>query len=327
MIQIHSQTVRKVTASPVHDFRTDILAGLGGSPKSLPCKYFYDAAGTELFDRICELREYYPTRTEIGILREHAREMAWLIGPRARLVELGSGSSQKTRILLDELGDLDAYVPVDISPEYLARASRELVRDYPDLRIVPVVADYTEPFDLPKADRAVRTVAFFPGSTIGNLEPDEAEDFLRVVAGLCQGAGGLLIGVDLKKDRQMLEAAYDDDLGVTAAFNLNLLTRINRELGGNFDLDAFRHRAFYDEAEGRIEMQLVSLRRQQVKVGTSVFRFDEGEPITTEYSYKYEAGQFADLAKSAGFSCVRVWIDEKRLFSVQYFGVERRKKV
>jgi L-histidine N-alpha-methyltransferase len=320
------QTVRKVRLTPASDFHTDVLTGLGESPKSLPCKYFYDAAGAELFDRICELDAYYPTRTEIGILGQHAREMAWLIGPRARLVELGSGSSTKTRILLDQLPDLDAYVPVDISPEYLARATSELAREYPALRVVPVVADYTEPFDLPKGERAARTVAFFPGSTIGNLEPEAARDFLRVVAGLCKGGGGLLIGVDLKKDRRTLEAAYDDDEGVTAAFNLNLLTRINRELDGDFDLASFRHRAFYDEAEGRIEMQLVSLRRQSVKVGTSIFRFDEGEPITTEYSYKYDAGGFAELARSAGFTCVRIWTDERRLFSVQYFGVERRKK-
>ena len=319
-------TVRKVRAAPANDFRDDVLAGLGNRPKSLPCKYFYDAAGAELFDRICDLAEYYPTRTEIGILRQHAREMAWLIGPRARLVELGSGSSTKTRILLDELPDLDAYVPVDISPEYLERATRELACDYPALRIVPVVADYTAPFDLPRGERGARTVAFFPGSTIGNLEPDQARDFLRVVARLCQGGGGLLIGVDLKKDRAMLEAAYDDAQGVTAAFNLNLLTRINRELGGDFDRDAFRHRAFYDEAEGRIEMQLVSARRQTVRVGTSAFRFDEGEPITTEYSYKYDPGAFAELARSAGFTCVRMWTDDQRLFGVQYFGVERRKK-
>jgi dimethylhistidine N-methyltransferase len=320
------QTVRKLRPTPAHDFRTDVLAGLGASPKSLPCKYFYDAAGAELFDRICELGAYYPTRTEIGILQQHAREMAWLIGPRARLVELGSGNSTKTRILLDQLPDLDAYVPVDISPEYLARATRDLARDYPALSVLPVVADYTEPFDLPKADRITRTVAFFPGSTIGNLEPEDAREFLRVVAGLCQGGGGLLIGVDLKKDRTILEAAYDDDERVTAAFNLNVLVRINRELKGRFDLAAFRHRAFYDEVEGRIEMQLVSVRAQSVEVGTSVFRFEEGEPITTEYSYKYEVGQFASLAKSAGFTCVRIWTDERRLFSVQYFGVERRKK-
>ena len=320
------QTVRKLRATPLHDFRTDVLAGLGGPRKSLPCKYFYDARGTELFDAICELGAYYPTRTEIGILQCHAREMAWLIGPRARLVELGSGSSTKTRILLDQLPDLDAYVPVDISPEYLTRATRELQRDYPGLRVVPVAADYTQPFDLPKGERPSRAVAFFPGSTIGNLEPADARDFLGVVAGLCHGGGGLLIGVDLKKERGMLEAAYDDEDGVTAAFNLNLLTRINRELGADFDLTHFRHRAFYDESEGRIEMQLVSQRRQSVEVGVARFDFEEGEPITTEYSYKYDVGQFASLAKSAGFGCVRVWTDDRRLFSVQYFSVERRKK-
>jgi L-histidine Nalpha-methyltransferase len=320
------QTVRKLRTIPLHDFRTDVVTGLGASPKSLPCKYFYDALGAELFDRICDLEAYYPTRTEVGILTEHAREMAWLIGPRARLVELGSGSSTKTRILLDQLPDLDAYLPVDISPEYLARATRELARDYPALRVLPVVADYTQAFDLPKSDRASRAVAFFPGSTIGNLQPDEARDFLRVVAGLCQGGGGLLIGVDLKKDRRMLETAYDDDEGVTAAFNLNLLGRINRELGGSFDLSAFRHRAFYDEQEGRIEMQLVSTRRQSVRVGTASFPFEEGEPITTEYSYKYDVDEFGALAKAAGFSPVRVWTDQRRLFSVHYLGIERRKK-
>jgi dimethylhistidine N-methyltransferase len=319
------QTVRKFRPTPLHDFRTDVLAGLAEPRKTLPCKYFYDARGTELFDAICELDEYYPTRTEIGILREHAREMAWLIGPRARLVELGSGSSTKTRILLDQLPDLDAYVPVDISPEYLTRATGELARDYPDLRVVPVAADYTQPFDLPKGDRPSRAVAFFPGSTIGNLEPNDARDFLRVVAGLCHGGGGLLIGVDLKKDRRTLEAAYDDAKGVTAAFNMNLLVRINRELGGDFDLASFRHRAFYNEKEGRIEMQLVSQRQQSVHVGSVRFDFAEGEPITTEYSYKYDAGQFAELAKSAGFGSERVWTDNQRLFSVQYFGVERRK--
>ena len=321
-----SQSVRNLRATPLHDFRTDVLAGLGRSPKSLPCKYFYDATGAELFDRICDLDVYYPTRTEVGILRQHAREMAWLIGPRARLVELGSGSSMKTRILLDELSDLDAYVPVDISPEYLARATRDLARDYPHLSVVPVVADYTQAFALPESERAGRTVAFFPGSTIGNLRPEEARAFLRVVAGLCRGGGGLLIGVDLKKDGPTIEAAYNDDRGVTAAFNLNLLARVNRELDGDFDLAAFRHRAFYDEAEGRIEMQLVSCRRQTVRIGTAPFRFEEEEAITTEYSYKYDPTEFAELAKSAGFGCVRVWTDERRLFSVQYFGVERRKK-
>lgn len=318
------QTLRQPRRLPDHDFRSDVLSGLGSRPKSLPCKYFYDARGTELFDRICELDVYYPTRTELGIMRRHAREMAWLVGPRARLVELGSGSSTKTRILLDELDDLDAYVPVDISHEYLSRAATGLRRDYPHLEIVPVCADYTLPFDLPRSDRAIRTVVYFPGSTIGNLAPHEARQFLKGVAGLCRHGGGLLIGVDLKKDTRLLEAAYDDREGVTAAFNLNLLARINRELGGEFDLARFRHRAFYDETEGRIEMQLVSSCRQSVRVERSVFGFGEGEPITTEYSYKYEVAEFAKLAATAGFACVRVWTDEQQLFSVQYYGVERR---
>jgi dimethylhistidine N-methyltransferase len=321
-----TQTVRKLRPVPVSDFQSDVLSGLGARRKSLPCKYFYDARGTELFDRICDLDEYYPTRTEIGILKRHAREMAWLVGPHARLVELGSGSSTKTRILLDQLPDLDAYVPVDIAPEYLTRATRELSRDYPHLRIVPVVADYTHPFDLPKADRGVREVAFFPGSTIGNLEPADARDFLRVVAGICQAGGGLLIGVDLKKDPKRLEAAYNDALGVTAAFNMNLLARINRELGADFDLEQFRHHALYDEVEGRIEMQLISLAKQTVRVGGSRFSFEEGETISTEYSYKYETDEFAAIAQSAGFHRIRTWTDDERLFSVHYFSLERRKK-
>jgi dimethylhistidine N-methyltransferase len=322
-----NQTVRRIAAVPERsDFRTDVEAGLSGRCKSLPCKYFYDAIGTVLFDRICELEAYYPTRTEMSIMQRHAGEMAWLIGPRARLVELGSGSSMKTRILLDRLGDLESYVPVDIAPEYLERSSQELARDYPSLRVTPVIADYTQPFALPKDDRSARTVAYFPGSTIGNLTPPDARQFLETVAGLCQGGGGLLIGVDLKKDRPTLEAAYNDPEGVTAAFNLNLLVRINRELEGTFDLARFRHHAFYDEREGRIVMQLVSEIAQTVRVGETRFRFDEGEPITTEYSYKYGAEEFAQLAKGAGFVQLRVWTDEARRFSVQYFGVERRRK-
>lgn len=321
-----TQTVRKLRPAPDSDFRTDVLSGLGSCPKSLPCKYFYDARGTELFDQICDLDEYYPTRTEVGILKRHAREMAWLVGPRARLVELGSGSSLKTRILLDQLPDLDAYVPVDIAPEYLARSSRELEAEYPHLHVVPVVADYTQPFALPKADRGVRAVAFFPGSTIGNLEPQGAREFLRVVAGICQAGGGLLIGVDLKKDKARLDAAYNDAKGVTAAFNMNLLTRVNRELCGDFDLEKFRHHAFYDELAGRIEMQLVSQARQTVRVAGAQFSFEKDEPITTEYSYKYDPDEFADLAQSAGFHRIRMWTDEERLFSVHYFSLERRKK-
>jgi dimethylhistidine N-methyltransferase len=315
-----SHSVATLPIAPKAAFRNDVLHGLGHDPKWLPCKYFYDAQGADLFDRICHLEAYYPTRTELAIMRCHVREMASLIGRRARLVELGSGSSTKTRILLDHAQELDAYVPVDISREYLARATEGLIRDYPHLSVVPVCADYSRPFTLPETRRSVRTVVYFPGSTIGNFQPAEAKQFLKVIAGLCHGGGGLLIGVDLKKDRRILDVAYNDPEGVTAAFNLNLLARINRELDGDFDLGAFHHRAFYDAGEGRIEMQLVSASRQLVRVGRSIFSFAEGEAICTEYSYKYSIEDFAKLAVSAGWVVRRVWTDERSLFSVQYLA-------
>ncbi len=305
-------------ATPLASFRRDVLTGLGRKPKSLPCKYFYDARGAELFDRITELDAYYPTRTEIAIMRGHASEMASLVGRQARIVELGSGSSTKTRILLDHVADLDAYVPVDISLDYLAPAARALTRDYPGMRILPVCADYSRPFDLPARNPSVRTTVYFPGSTIGNFQPAEARQFLEVVAGLCAQRDSLLIGVDLKKDHRLLEAAYNDEAGVTAAFNMNLLTRINREVGADFDLSRFRHRAFYDAREGRIEMQLISTRRQIVQAADATIDFLEGEAISTEYSYKYTVDEFQKLASSAGFVPARVWTDEHRLFSVHY---------
>jgi dimethylhistidine N-methyltransferase len=298
--------------------RQDVIAGLGRRPKALPCKYFYDARGAELFDQITALDVYYPTRTEVAIMRGHAREMAALIGRRARLVELGSGSSTKTRILLDNLVDLDAYVPVDISHEYLGPAVESLARQYPWLSIVPVCADYSRPFHLPSRARAERTTVYFPGSTIGNFQPSEARQFLKVVAGLCRPRGGLLIGVDLKKDPLVLNRAYNDEQGVTAAFNLNLLARINRELFADFDLARFRHHAFYDEREGRIEMQLVSTARQVVHIAGKAFDFAEGESISTEYSYKYTIEEFRRLAADAGFLPSRVWTDERKLFSVHH---------
>ena len=249
------------------------------------------------------------------------REMASLIGKRARLVELGSGSSAKTRILLDHVSDLEAYVPVDISLEYLGPASAALAREYPRLAIAPVCADYSHRFDLPANGRSASTTVYFPGSTIGNFQPFEARRFLRMIAGLCGKAGGLLIGVDLKKDHRILDTAYNDDEGVTAASNMNLLTRINRELEGSFDLSAFRHHAFYDVREGRIEMQLVSTARQTALAAGVAFEFSEGEPISTEYSYKYTIEEFQRLSLDAGFVPVRVWTDERRLFSVHYLTV------
>jgi dimethylhistidine N-methyltransferase len=319
-----TQTAAPLSASPTSAFQVDVETGLGSHPKSLPCKYFYDQAGSELFARICELGVYYPTRTELSIMQRHAEEMASLVGRSARLVELGSGSSTKTRILLDRLPNLEAYVPVDISADYLARAAAGLAKDYPHVPVLPVAADYSRPFELPLAGRAARTVVYFPGSTIGNLLPSEARRFLKVVARLAGPRGGLLIGVDLKKDPRILHAAYNDPEGVTAAFNLNLLVRINRELGGDFDVARFRHHAFYDADHGRIEMQLVSLARQIVRVGRARFSFAESEPISTEYSYKYDVGEFEKLAGSAGFVPRRVWTDEHRLFSVQYYAVDRR---
>jgi dimethylhistidine N-methyltransferase len=316
-----SQTAPAIPV-PLDEFLNDVLGGLDGQPKSLPCKYFYDERGSELFAQICELDAYYPTRTELKIMQSHAGEMASLIGHHARLIELGSGNSSKTRVLLDRTQHLEAYVPLDISGEYLTRAASALARDYPNLRILPVCVDYSRPFELPRLPKAARTVVYFPGSTIGNLVPADARRFLRRVAHVAGPGGGLLIGVDLKKDPEILHAAYNDPEGITAAFNLNLLVRINRELGGDFDLRRFRHDAFYDQRLGRIEMQLVSTARQIVRVAGSGHAFNQGEPITTEYSYKYDLGEFERLAASAGFALRRVWTDEARLFSVQYYAVD-----
>ena len=312
-------------AAPPPAFLRDVLDGLSRPQKRLPAKYFYDARGSQLFDRITELEAYYPTRTELGILERHADEIAGLLGDGAVLVEYGSGSSRKTRVLLDRL-DLAAYVPIDISEEHLHRTAEALRAAYPGLDVRPVAADYTGPFAIPDdpAQRRHRTV-FFPGSTIGNFSREEAEGFLRQIAGVVGPGGGLLIGVDLKKDRGVLERAYNDPEGVTAAFNLNVLARINRELGGRFDLTAFRHRAHYNAEAGRIEMHLESLRPQRVRVTPAgdaadgyAFDFAAGETIHTEDSHKYAPAEFAALAGRAGWAVRRVWTDDAGLFSVQY---------
>lgn len=306
-------------APDIRTFYADVVAGLGAASKSLPCKYFYDAYGSKLFDEICELDEYYPTRTELGIMNDWVDEIGALLGDGFRIVEYGSGSSLKTRILLERLSGLTAYVPVDISREHLLQSVDTLATDYPHVPIVPVCADYTHSFDLPASDD--RTVVYFPGSTIGNFHPSEAREFLRRIAGQCGNGGGLLIGVDLKKDAQVLHDAYNDARGVTAAFNFNLLTRINNELGGDFLMNYFAHQAFYNVFDGRIEMHLASTVKQTVRVGGAIFTFDEGETIHTECSYKYTVDEFAELARSAGFEQVSVWTDENRLFSVQYLTV------
>jgi dimethylhistidine N-methyltransferase len=306
------------------DFAREALDGLRRSPKELPCKYFYDEYGSRLFDRICELDEYYPTRVELGILESHAGEMADAIGPRCLLIEYGSGSSLKTRMLLKRLDRPAAYMPVDISREHLQRAADRLARLFRCLDVQPVCADFTAPMRLPATRLSpTRRVVYFPGSTIGNFTPTEAEALLHGIADLCGPGGGLLIGVDLKKDRRILEPAYNDSLGVTAAFNRNLLVRMNRELGCDFAVERFRHHAFYDESHGRIEMHLISDVAQVVRVAGETVGVAPGESIRTECSYKWDIDEFAALAGTSGLKLERVWTDPRRLFSVQYLTVVR----
>ena len=297
-------------------FLDDVTAGLTAEPKHIPSKYFYDARGSQLFDEITRLPEYYLTRTEIGILRANLDEIVARIGAESLIVEYGSGSSLKTRILLDALPEAAGYVPIDISREHLMAAARRLAERYPNLRIQPICADYTTEFALPDLGGA-RPVVFFPGSTIGNFTRAEAVDFLRHVASVVGAGGGLLIGVDLQKEPAIIEAAYNDAAGVTADFNKNLLARINRELGATFDIDQFAHRAFYHAEAGRIEMHLESLADQCVRLGDLQIRFHAGETILTEYSHKYRLDAFEALAAEAGFAVEQVWTDADRLFSVQ----------
>ena len=300
-------------------FRDDVLAGLRLARKQLPCKYFYDARGSRLFEEICELDEYYLTRTELSILLRHAEDICGTIGEEVLLIEFGSGSSIKTRVLLDHLRDPAGYVPIDISRSALIAASRRLSSKYRALKVIPVCADYTAHVTLPAAIEARRNVVFFPGSTIGNFEPDQATQFLRRVREMAGNDSGLLIGVDLKKDPAILHAAYNDAAGVTAQFNLNILERINRELDGDFDTARFAHYACYNPRLGRIEMHLISLRDQLVHIDSDRIEFREGESVFTENSYKYTMSEFEQLASEAGYRLERAWIDEKRLFSVQYF--------
>ena len=304
------------------DFLAEVLAGLSASPRSLPCKFFYDEHGAELFQKICELPEYYITRTETELLRRHGREMAESIGANAELIGFGTGAGIKTRMLLEHLENPIAYVPVDISKQSLLDSAAELSRAMPALEILPVCGDYLQELHLPRSLRKPDHVAvYFPGSTIGNLEPDVALDFLRRVCHLCGKSGGLIIGVDLQKDRAVLEAAYNDSAGVTAEFNLNLLARASRELGADFDLALWTHRAIYNEREGRIEMHLVSEIAQTVRVGGVDFHFWGGEKIVTEFSYKYTQDGFVAAATSAGFRLARVWTDPQQWFAVFHFTV------
>ncbi len=302
--------------------RDEVFQGMARRPRAIPPKFFYDSRGSALFEAICRTPEYYPTRTEIALLRAHAGEIATLIGTDCLLVELGSGSSEKVRLLLEALRP-GVYMPIDISKDHLLASAHGLAADYPWLDVHAACVDYSAAWRLPYCPQHLKKVAFFPGSSIGNFEPDEAVAFLRRLAAVVGREGGVLIGVDLKKDIAVLNAAYNDAQGVTAAFNLNLLARINRELGADFDLEGFAHLAFYNETRGRIEMHLVSRRSQNVHIGGARFVFGEGERLHTECSYKYRVEELHALAHRAGLSPVEVWIDPDALFSLHYLTTAR----
>lgn len=299
----------------------EILAGLQQPQKTISPKFFYDEIGSKLFDEICQQPEYYLTRTELGIMDRHIGEIVKLIGPRASIIEFGSGSSLKTRLLLENLVEPAAYMPVDISREHLSLTARNLTADFPDIEILPVCADFTRPFDLPvPALSATKNIIFFPGSTLGNFSTGGAVDLMRVMRTEANNNGELLIGIDLKKPRDILEPAYNDAAGVTAKFNLNLLARFNREYGADFDPDSFRHEAVYDDEQNRIEMRLISLCRQTVQFCGSAIDLAEGEYIVTEHSYKYPPDRFDDMARQAGFEPCQTWSDPDNLFSVRYLA-------
>jgi dimethylhistidine N-methyltransferase len=300
------------------EFALALLAGLSATPKRIPCKYFYDAAGSALFERICALPEYYVTRTELELLTRHAGEFAELSGADAEIVEFGAGAGQKVRLLLDALVRPRAYLPIDISGDYLAEVAAQLDADYPSVQVNPVAADFTRPFALPALTRgARRRIGFFPGSTIGNFTPQEARRFLEHAAHLLKG-GSLLVGADLVKAPAILHAAYNDAAGVTAAFNKNLLARANRELGTGFDLTRFHHYACYNPLLQRVEMYLISAARQSVRIARHAVAFASGEAVHTENSHKYTVEGFRALAASAGFTPRAVWCDPARLFSLHW---------
>lgn len=302
-------------------FEAAVLEGLSATPKTIPSRFLYDTGGSALFDRITELAEYYLTRAEMAILRRHAGDIAELIGPDATLIELGSGSSIKVRLLLDAMERPAAYLPIDVSGEHLLAAAEALAADYPDLTVAAICADYGDSFRLPETPGSGREVAFFPGSTIGNMEPGEAETFL---AGWAHSGADMIVGVDLVKGRTVLEPAYDDAEGVTAAFSLNLLERANRELGADFDRAAFAHRSRWNPDASRIEIGIESLEPQTVHLCGRAFDFAAGERIETERSYKYTTQGLAELARRAGYDPAAVWTDSGGLFSVHYLKAPRR---
>jgi dimethylhistidine N-methyltransferase len=296
-------------------FAGDVIDDLSQHPKRLSPKYFYDATGSELFEQITVLPEYYPTRTELGILRERGAEVAAIIPAGAALVEFGAGATTKVRLLLERCA-FGAYVPVDISGDFLKAQADALRRDFPALSVYPVAADFTAPFALPDAVKAMPKVGFFPGSTLGNFEPHQASAFLRSARDILGNDARMIIGVDLEKDERVLYEAYNDAAGVTARFNLNVMARINRELGGNFDLSAFMHRAIYNRDRHRIEMHLIAKKAQTVRVLGRSFSFRAGESIHTESSYKYSLERFTELARGAGWTPSESWTDPAKMFSV-----------
>ena len=296
-----------------------LIDGLSQPEKMISPKYFYDERGSQLFEKITRLPEYYPTETELGIMRDNIGEIVSLVGKQASLIEFGSGSSLKTRVLLEHLDELAAYVPVDISEDHLLESAQQIRKEFPGLDVLPVVADFTHPFRLPSPTvMPVRNIVYFPGSTIGNFTHDAAHELLLVMHEEAGAGGALLIGVDLQKDPVIIERAYNDSVGVTAEFNRNMLRHLNREFGADFDVDAFAHSAEYNEDEGRIEIRLVSERHQEFTLGDASFSIGKDEAILTEYSHKYTLDGFAAMAQTAGFTVERVWMDAERLFSVQY---------
>ena len=306
------------------DLLSDVITGLSSEPRALPCKYFYDERGAALFQKICDLPEYYITRTEIDILDRYRAEIAAQIGPDVELIGLGTGAGTKTRILIEALEKPAVYMPIDISEKQLRKSSMLFRKIFPNLEILPVCADYLQPVVLPSPrHKAARNVVYFPGSTIGNFEPQEALEFLRRVANVSGRGGGLLIGADLQKDHKVIEAAYNDQAGVTAEFNLNLLSHINRETGANFDLSRWQHRAIYNAEAGRIEMYLISTTDQTVRIQDRQFHFRAGEKILTEHSYKHTPEGFIALAREAGFDFAKLWTDDARLFGLFYFSCSR----
>ena len=309
-------------APPTGDFLQDVVEGLSSKPKAISPKYFYDEVGSQLFDEICETDEYYPTRTEIALLDKISGEIADLAGKESTVVEFGSGSSVKIRLLLDALENPAHYVALDISKDHLKKSAQKIARDYPDVSVGAICADFTAEMPIPSTEGLRspngRRIGFLPGSTIGNFHPEDAEDFLENAHELLEPGGAFLIGVDLKKDQQILDAAYNDKAGVTAKFNLNLLDRMERELEAEVDQDKFVHKAFYNSDLGRVEMHLEATSPQEIALADQSFAFSKGETIHTENSYKYKVDEFCRLAEKAGFRKEQVWTDHANLFSVHF---------